>query len=136
MYFDVFVNDQRVATVGPSDLRHLLINVAVYDGEISLSANGLSDQNEGQVYFTWLQEDLNETDSVLITRSRESEASEPKQTRNLRRDQKANKEDVFCDFCKRDEDEVGVIIQAGDTPFICFECIEMCSEVAKEMDSN
>ena len=120
MYFDVLVNDRRVATVGPSDLQHLLINVAVYEGEISLSANGLSDEKEGQVYFRWLQEDLNETDDIRITRSEETRASEPKQTRNLRRGQKANKEDVFCDFCKRDEDEAGKIIQAGDTPYYLF----------------
>ena len=136
MFFDVFVNDQRVATVGPSDLRHLLINVAVYDGEIPLSANGLSDAIEGQVYFTWLQEDLSESDDIRITRSNETTATEPKQTRNLRRGQKASRADIFCDFCKRGEDEVGKIIQAGDTPFICLGCIEMCSEVAKDMDNN
>ncbi len=101
MYFDIFVNDELVAVVGPHDLEHLLISIASHDGETSISAHGLSAELSGKVYLSWLQRNLESADSVRIAPSSATEASIPRQTRSLRRGEIASKEDKFCDFCKR-----------------------------------
>lgn len=131
MYFDIYLNDRKVATVGPSNLEHLGISISGHRGDVSLLANGLSEKEDGQRYYTWLEEDLGNTDVVRVVPSDEKEPSVPIKTRNLRRGQKASKESVFCDFCKRGEDEAGKIIQAGETPFICEQCAELCLEIFK-----
>ena len=131
MYFDIYLNDRKVATVGPSDLEHLGISISGYRGDISLLANGLSAEEEGQIYYTWLEEELESSDVVRIVPSDEREPSAPIKSRNLRRGQKASKDNVFCDFCKRGEEEAGKIIQAGETPFICKQCAELCLEIFK-----
>ena len=64
MYFDIYVNDERIAVVGPSDLEHVLISVGTYEGETSIFANGLSGEEPGMVFFNWLQQDLEPTDIV------------------------------------------------------------------------
>ena len=131
MYFDIYLNDIKVATVGPSDLDHLSISLSGHDGDVYLMANGLSAKEEGQRYFTWLDQEFGESDAIRVVPSKERAASTPQSSRNLRRGQKANDENRFCDFCKRGEDEVGRLIQAGETPFICVHCAELCIDIAK-----
>jgi hypothetical protein len=131
MFFDVFLNDQKVATVGPSELEHLSVSLSGHKGDLMLMANGLLAAEVGQRYFTWLEAPIGPNDVVRIAPSKENKATEPQKVRNLRRGQKASKQDLFCDFCKRPETEAGRIIQAGDTPFICVRCAELCLEIAK-----
>ena len=131
MYFDIYVNDEHIAVVGPSDLEHVLISVATYEGETSIFANGMSGEKPGKVFYSWLQQDLKPTDTVRIEPSKATEASAPRQTRKLRRGESASEGDKFCDFCKGAEEEVGRVIQAGDTPYICKKCVELCAEIFK-----
>ena len=131
MYFDIYVNDERIAVVGPSDLEHVLISVGTYEGETSIFANGLSGEEPGKVFFNWLQQDLEPTDIVRIEPSKATEAPEPRQTRKLRRGETSSEGDKFCDFCKSAEEQVGRVIQAGETPYICKNCVELCAEIFK-----
>ena len=131
MYFDIYINDSKVATVGPSDLEHLSISVSGHEGTVYLSANGLSAKEEGQRYFTWLDQELGGSDAIRVVPSKESNASPPQSSRNIRRGQIASEENRFCDFCKRAEEEVGSLIQAGETPYICVQCAELCIDIAK-----
>lgn len=136
MYFDIYINDEHIAVVGPSDLEHVLISVATYEGETSIFANGLSGEEPGKVFFNWLQQDLEPTDVVRIEPSKATEASAPRQTRKLRRSELASEGDKFCDFCKSAEEEVGQVIQAGETPYICKNCVELCAEIFKGWEAE
>jgi hypothetical protein len=136
MYFDVYVNELKVATVGPSDLEHLSVSVSAHNGALMLMANGLSSAEPGQRYFTWLDDDLAAADIVRVVPSEAAEATPPRKVRNLRRGQKATEQDRFCDFCKQSESEVGSVVQAGDTPFICAKCAELCLEILQDRDND
>ena len=135
MYYDIYINEEKVATVGPGDLEHLHISVSSskQENEPFLSASGMAEISEdgSQLYHTWLEGEIKSTDSVRIVPTETSPVSDPIKTRKLRRNQKATKENSFCDFCKQEESVVGRVVQAGDTPFICANCAELCLEIIR-----
>nr|CAP48905.1 putative integron gene cassette protein [uncultured bacterium] len=140
MFYDIMINGELVATVGPSDLEQLSISVSTSLRESSpfLMANGMSPLAEDgrQTYSTWLERGIQTTDKIQIIPNNEGSPSKPEKVRNFRRGVKATKEDRFCDFCKQSEDVVGKIVQAGDSPFICVPCAELCVEIAKGINDE
>jgi hypothetical protein len=134
MYYDVYINEKKVATIGPLDLEHMGVSVSGGEGDSYLFADGFAKKGKEdyQTHFTWLEQDLNANDIVRIVPSQASKASPPLRTRKLlRRGQKATKQNRYCDFCKLGEEETGKLIQTGDSPFICVHCAELCLEIAK-----
>ena len=134
MFYDVIINGELVATVGPTDLEHLSISVSTssHDGRVPfIMASGMSPRSDGgqQTYTTWLENELSENDHIEIIPSKNKKPSESLKIRKLRRGVSATKEDKFCDFCKQSEEVVGPVIQAGETPFICKQCAELCLEI-------
>lgn len=139
MFYDIYLNGKKVATVGPTTMEHLSVSVSTtQDEEPVLSSSGLSTLRESghQTHLTWLEHGLKPTDRVEIVPSDSSEASETRRTRDLRRGVRATMDDRFCDFCKQGEGVVGPIIQAGDTPYICSKCAELCIGIAKELNGG
>ena len=135
MLYDIYVNEEKVATVGPADLEHFHISVSSSnrENEPFLSANGMTEKSKDgfQLYHTWLEGEIKPTDRVLIVPTETLHVSDPIKTRKLRRNQKATKEHRFCDFCKQEEAVVGRVVQAGDTPFICAHCAELVLEIIR-----
>ena len=134
MLYDVIINGELVATVGPTELEHLSISVSTssHDGGVPfIIASGMSSRSADgkQTYTTWLENELSGNDHIEIIPSKNEAPSESLKIRKLRRGVLATKENKFCDFCKQGEEVVGPVIQAGDTPFICKQCAELCLEI-------
>lgn len=140
MYYDIYLNDEKIATVGPSSLEHLNISLFLTDDDNRplLLANGLTaKKKEGhQAHLTWLNNEIKETDEIKVVPSSQTEASEVLQDRSLNRGRRATQDDRFCDFCGQPEEEVGPVIQAGDSPFICAHCAELCQEIFKGLSDE
>ena len=136
MYYEIFRNNIKVATVGPTDSQHISISVSTTEkeGNPFIMANGMSEVNEKgeRQYSTWLENDISKTDSIKIVPVENSEVTTPIKVRRLRGGAKPSKEDVFCEFCERSEEEVGKIVQAGESPYICKQCAELVLEIINE----
>ncbi len=141
MLFDVIINGKLAATVGPSELDNLSISVSTSShdgGKPFLMAAGMCPRTEDgrQTYITWLENEITENDRIEIVPSKRTAASEAIKERHLRRGISATQENKFCDFCKQDNDVVGPVVQAGDTPYICKGCAELCLEIVRGRDNE
>ena len=133
MYYDIFINEEFLATVGLNNPQHLSISMSLseHDDVPFIMANGMTlSENGKQEYLTWLENHITSEDTIRISPSKTSESSSPIKVREMNLG-KASKENKFCDFCKGSESVVGKIIQAGDTPFICKNCAELALEIIK-----
>ncbi len=129
--YDVFLNEKRIATVGPSTLKQLHISFGVSEGIPLVKASGLSDEEPGMLYINWLEETVNFDDSLRISPSKDNTVSNPQLTKKLKRGMESTNEDSFCEFCKISEKEAGSLIRLGDSPQICEKCVELCIEAFK-----
>ncbi|MGB7934359.1 MAG: ClpX C4-type zinc finger protein [Gammaproteobacteria bacterium] len=141
MLYDVIVNGKLVATVGPTELEHVSVSVSTSShvgGIPFLMASGMSPQTEDgrQTYTTWLENELSENDRIEIIPSKNTQPSDALKTRKLRRGVSSSNEDKFCDFCKQDEAVVGPVIQAGEAPYICKSCAELCIEIFRGLENE
>lgn len=127
-FYDVFLNEKRLATVGPSTLKQLHVSFGVSDGMPLVRASGISDKEPGLLYINWLEEFVNFDDSLRIAPSKDNTISNPRLTKKLKRGMESTKEDGFCEFCKCSEKEVGPLIRLGDSPQICEKCVKLCVE--------
>ena len=128
-FYDVFLNEKRIATVGPSTLKQLHVSFGVSDGMPLVRASGISDKELGLQYIDWLEDAVKFDDSLRISPSKESAASDPRFTKNLKRGIENTKEDSFCSFCKCSEEEAGRLVWLGDNAQICKECVMHCVEL-------
>jgi hypothetical protein len=125
-FYDVFLNDKKLATVGPSTLKQLHISFGITEGEPLIKASGISDKEPGLLYIEWLNEQVTFGGSLRVSPSEDSVISAPKLTKKLKRGIENNDEDLFCDFCKGSEEEVGALLTLGDSPHICHKCVKLC----------
>ena len=128
-FYDVFLNEKRIATVGPSTLKQLHVSFGVSDGMPLVRASGISDKEPGLLYIDWLEESVNFDDSLRISPSKENAGSNPRLTKKLKRGLESTKEDSFCEFCKCSEKEAGRLIWLGDNAQICEKCVMHCVEL-------
>jgi hypothetical protein len=133
-FYDVFLNDKRIATVGPGSLKQLHISFGITEGEPLVKASGISDKEPGLLYIEWLNELVTFDDSLRISPSKENDISNPQLTKKLKRGIESNEEDRYCEFCKGSEQEVGVLLTIGDSPNICRKCVEHCADEFENMD--
>ena len=133
-FYDVFLNEKRIATVGPGTLKQLHVSFGISDGMPLIRASGISDSEPGLLYIDWLEEDVNFDDSLRIAPSKDNAASNPRLTKKLKRGIESTEEDSFCAFCKCSEKEAGRLIWIGDSSQICEECVMHCVEVFKEKE--
>lgn len=126
-FYDVFLNKENIATVGPSTLKQLHISFGVSDGKAIVKAGGISDDKSGLLFINWLEKNVEFGDSFSVSPSQEKVATTPRHTKKLNRgmDDPAE-DDALCDFCNRSEDEVGPLIRLGGSPQICNTCINLC----------
>lgn len=133
-FYDVFLNEKRIATVGPSTLKQLHISFGVSDGKPLVRASGISDKEPGLLYIDWLEEFVNFKDSLRISPSKDNTVSNPRSTKKLKRGIESTKEDSFCEFCKCSEKDAGPLIWLGDSSQICEKCVMHCVEVFKDKE--
>ncbi len=128
-FYDVFLNEEKIATVGPSTLKQLHVSFGVFDGKPLVRASGISDKEPGLLYVEWLEEFVNFKDSLRISPSKDNSMSNPRLTKKLKRGIESTNEDSFCEFCKCSEKEAGQLIWLGDSSQICKKCVMHCVEV-------
>lgn len=135
MFFDIFVNGEKRATVGHDALENVSISVSGDSDGAYLISGTVCKEGSERYHLDWLLDDLSDTDEVCIRRAESSVASEPKKRRKLGDGKRSAEAGRFCDFCKLSEVEVGVLIQTGDSPGICHRCIDLCVEIIKGQES-
>jgi len=134
VFYDVFLNKEKIATVGPSILKQLHISFGVSDNKAIVKASGISDEEPGLLFINWLEQHVEFGDSFSVAPSQENAVSKPRHTKKLNRQlDEATEDNVLCDFCNRTEDEVGQFIRLGSSPQICNTCIKLC---VAEMNSK
>ena len=132
VFYDVFLNEEKVTTVGPSTLKQLHISFGVSDDSAIVKASGISDEEPGLLFINWLEQRVEFGDSFSVSPSQDNVASEPRHTKKLNRGlDEVTEEDSLCDFCNRTEDEVGQLIRLGGSPLICNICIKLCVDAIK-----
>jgi len=124
-YYDIFLNDKEIATVGPSSLKQLHISFGVMDGKPIVKAGGVSD-TDGLMYINWFEDMVKFTDSLKVVPSKKGVATDPLITKKLGNEAECEEESNVCDFCNQPEDEVGDLINLGGSPLICAKCIKRC----------
>ena len=98
-YYDIFLNEEVIATVGPSNLKQLHISFGVTEGVPVVKASGISDDEPGLLYIDWLEEFVNFGDSLRVSPSLENVVTSPRHTKKLKRGMTVAEEDSYCDFC-------------------------------------
>lgn len=132
--YDIFLNEELIATVGPSGLKQLHISFGVSEGMPLIRASGISDDEPGLLYIDWLEEFVDFGDSLKVSPSLENIITSPRHTKKLKRGMENTEEDSFCEFCKCSEKEAGQLIRLGGSPKICNECVKLCVERFKSKE--
>ncbi len=135
MYFDIYVNGKKRATVGHEAPENISISVSGDNDGTYLISGAVCKEGADRYHIDWLQDDLSDTDEVCILRADSPVASEPRKRRKMGTGKRSTEADRFCDFCKLSEVEVGRLIQTGDSPDICSKCVELCTEIIKGRES-
>lgn len=136
MYFDIYINGKKKATVGAESLEHLSISLSGNNEEVYLFSSAVCIENSKSHHLEWLNEQLGENDEVIIKPSSQKVADAPNRKRDMRVGERSTEENKFCDFCKRSESEAGTIIQAGESPYICKSCAELCIEIFNGIENE
>jgi hypothetical protein len=136
MYFDIYINGKKKATVGSESLENLNISISGSNEGMYLFSSAVCIENTKSHHLEWLNEQLDENDEVEIKPSSQKSADAPNRKRDLRVGEKSTEENKFCDFCKRTESEAGPIIQAGESPYICKSCAELCIEIFNGIENE
>ena len=132
--YDIFLNEEIIATVGPSGLKQLHISFGVSEGKPLVRASGISDEEPGLLYMDWLEEFVDFGDSLRVSPSLENIVTSPRLTKKLKRGMVSTEEDSFCEFCKCSEIEAGQLIRLGGSPQICNKCVKRCVEIFKSKE--
>ncbi|QMU61406.1 MAG: hypothetical protein GKR92_06735 [Gammaproteobacteria bacterium] len=111
--YDIFLNKEIIATVGPSTLKQLHISFGVSEGRPLVKASGISNEEPGLLYINWLEEIVDFGDSLRVSPSQENKVTSPRHTKKLKRGMGSTEEDSFCEFCKGSEKETGQLIRLG-----------------------
>jgi hypothetical protein len=128
---DVIVNGEAVATIGPLKGEHCSLSMSALGGKLLLSAMGLYKRGRTHDAVTWLDQVVAARSTITVSPSRRRRATVPLRARKLQLGKKATTQNKFCDFCKRQGSRSRPVVQAGDSPFICVDCAELCIEIAK-----
>ncbi len=129
--YDIFLNEEVIATVGPSSLKQLYISFGVTGGEPVAKASGISNEESGLLYIDWLEESVNFGDSLRVSPSLKNIVTSPRHTKKLKRGIESMEDDNCCDFCNCSEEEAGQLIRLGGSPQICQKCVKRCAEAFK-----
>ena len=129
-YYDILINDKKMATVGPSSLRQLHISFGVMNGDPVVKAGAVSACEEEVVYINWLEETVGFDSSLQVTPSKNNIATSPLMTKKLGQTLESIENECTCDFCNRAEVETGKLISLGSSPLICVSCVKRCAELA------
>ena len=132
MYFDVYINGERLGTFGHGDVQNVSVSVSGAADGFYLIASAVCREGEKQFYYFWLQEELSLNDEVRIVHAREGDVCEPQRKIELGRTERKAWEAGVCEFCQRTVSELERLIPGdANRPGICSECVQMCNEILR-----
>ena len=138
LFYDIYINEAKVATVGPHT-NSLYVSFGAFEDKSYLSASATYPDEPGMVNITeWLHKEINYSDLIQISPSPKDKASDPFRTKKHKisienkKSEEITREDNTCDFCKNIIDEAGSLIKVNYAPQICRNCINLCIEILKD----
>lgn len=136
LYFDVFVDGAKKATIGHEAVENLSISVSGAEGTSYLFASGVCKEAGDNYHLSWLDQELSSDFEVMVRPTISSAPSAPIRRYKMGQHKRSTQEDRFCDFCKLAESELEQLIYSGDSPGICSRCISLCAEIARGQESS
>ncbi|HJS91925.1 MAG TPA: ClpX C4-type zinc finger protein [Steroidobacteraceae bacterium] len=132
MYFDVYLNNQKLGTFGHPGAENLTISVSGSPEGSYVFAGAVCREGERTFHYDWLQKDLAATDEVKIVRVDQGPVPEPTKKFEMGRTKRKTWEGNVCEFCQRNETEVEHLIPGDENrPGICCDCVELCNEILR-----
>jgi len=110
VYFDVFLNGQRLGAFGHRAAANLTISVSGSPEGSYVFAGAVCREGGQRYHHDWLQRDLGATDDVRIVSANPGPVVEPIKKFDMGRTKRKAWERNVCEFCQRNEAEVTRLI--------------------------
>jgi len=132
MFYDVYINGEKLGTFGHADVENLTISVSGGPNDTYVFAGAVCREDERQFHYHWVQKEISATDEVRVIPVQSGTVPEPIKKFEMGRTKQMAWEGNVCEFCQRNETEVPQMI-AGDEhrPGICSDCVELCNEILR-----
>jgi hypothetical protein len=132
MFFDVYINSEKLGTFGHADVENLSISVSGGTNDTYVFAGAVCHEGEKQFHFHWVQKEIGPNDEVRIVPVQSGVVPEPLKKIEMGRTKHKAWEENVCEFCQRNEAQVVYLIRGDDNrPGICKECVELCNEILR-----
>ena len=132
MYFDVYLNRQKLGTYGHPTVENLTISVSGSPEGAYIFAGAVCREGEQRCHYDWLQRDLRASDEVRIVPADEGPVVAPTKKFEMGRTKRKAWAGNVCEFCQRKETEVSRLIPGDENrPGICSDCVELCNEILR-----
>lgn len=132
MFFDVYVNDEKLGSFGHPDVENLTISVSGAQNDTYVFAGAVCREDQKQFHYHWMQREIGPEDQVRIVPVLSGDVPQPIKKFEMGRTKQKAWEGNVCEFCQRNETQVPKLI-AGDEnrPGICSDCVEICNEILR-----
>jgi hypothetical protein len=133
MYYKVFINGKELGVFGHDNIENIQLSIGGGEGEPYFFASAVCTENNKQIFYDWLQKELEPNDIIEIRPTSEASAPEPRKKFVMGKPQpRKPSEEKICDFCQRKETEVSDLVYIDENrPAICADCVELCQEILR-----
>ena len=133
MYFEIYINDKIVATVGHEEVRNLSISLHASPDGNQVFAGAVCNEDDKQFHYSWLQHNVEPTDQITIKRCAGGKSPSPIKKYEMGRSKNKTRDQYSCDFCQRKPSEDNPIVPGDDNrPTICLACVDLCHNILKQ----
>lgn len=133
MYFDVYINGERLGTYGHADVENMSVSVASSTEGSYVFAGGVCRDGGKSYHLHWLERDLAPNDEVRVVPVAGGDVAEPLRKVEMGRTTGKAWEEGVCEFCQRSGSQVGRLIPGdANRPGICSDCVEICNEILRK----
>ena len=133
MYFEVYINEEKIGTFGHESIEQLNISLSGSKNDTYVFASGVCTEESKTFHYQWLNKEIDPTDTIKIIPVEKGSTPKPLTTFEMNRTKHKKWESNICEFCQRNETEVEKMIPGDDNrPGICINCVELCNDIFDE----